>query len=228
MSASARGLDVDAERDEAQALALEPDLGAALERRGRRAQHQVGLAADDAERRVEEAPAHAAEVLGMVDEREVVQRHDERRRARRQREPGRVDHVDGPGRATRPRVAAAGASSRTAARGAAAARARGSSAGTPRRGGSRCRAETPISETLGARVQLAREPQRGDGGASRAPGASTARGSWRRARSGCPGSEHARAARSRRRAHVALVACQQERREQRRCRRRSARSSRPP
>jgi len=78
----------------AETLALDPALRAALERRDRRAQHERCLAPDDRERRREEAPAHATEVLRVFEEGEVVQRHDERRRARWNREAGRMDQID--------------------------------------------------------------------------------------------------------------------------------------
>jgi hypothetical protein len=81
------------------AKALGPYAGgdAVAHRRLRGSEHEVGVAPDQIEAALENAPAPAREVGRLVQEREVVDRDDERRRTGRHDDRGGVDHVDGPG-----------------------------------------------------------------------------------------------------------------------------------
>jgi hypothetical protein len=80
-------------------FAVEPGGDGVVERRSRRAQHQVGVFADAAERRGEGVDAVAGERPGIVAEGQVVHGHDERRRLPgRDEDRGGVDDVDRTGR----------------------------------------------------------------------------------------------------------------------------------
>ena len=95
-----RSLDrVEAQRDEPELRGVEPGGDGVVERRSRRAQHQVGVLADASERRGEGVDAVAGERPGIVAEGQVVHGHDERRRLPgRDEDRGGVDDVDRTGR----------------------------------------------------------------------------------------------------------------------------------
>ena len=113
----------------------------------RRAQHQVGVAAQELETPVEGPQPAAREVVGLVEERQVVHGHDQRGRSGRddaswwhgRRRPARSP--------ARPSVGAARATPRRARSSAAAANAPARPVGTASGGGPRWAALTPTTST---------------------------------------------------------------------------------